>query len=226
MNNAYKLIIHLCLCLFITFTNSTLFSEANALYEINTDFLMTSVDEESIEFEMKFTRKEIKGYIQTFDVSDSGYVAVGFNDKEINIYDDNLNFLYSIEPSYTHCSYSIKWLNNSLYVYIKSDILFNCIVINGYNNVDYFKIADSESNCHLFNNLDCNVDYLEDDNYIYSINNSQLERLSKTTSSVEKITNNFYFDKTLLLLPIVIPVCIYVWKNKNKFKFKNIKKRV
>lgn len=217
-NTAYRLII--CLILFFVYTNSILFSEASSLYEMDTDFLMSPVDEKSVEFEIEFSRKEMTGYIQTFDVSNNGYVAVGFNDKKINIYDDNLNYLYSIIPSYTHCSYSIKWSNNKLHIYVKSDLLFNCIVVNEYDDVDYFKIVDSESNRHLFNNLNCNVDYVERDSYIYYIDNNQLERQSKTSSNVERVTNNRYFDKVLLLLPIVIPICIYAWKNRSKFKLK------
>ena len=128
--------------------------------------------------------------------------------------------MYAIIPSYTHCTYSIIWHNEQLCIYVNSNLLFNCVIVNGYNNETIYEITDNQENNKLFYSINNNVESLETDDYSYYIEENQLVRKEKKSLTTDRIGKKF-FDKALFLFPVVFPICIYAFIH----RFDMIKKR-
>lgn len=175
------------------------------------DFEMYKCSEDSVRYDLDFYTNEKTGFIEAIAVSENEAVAVGFNKYEINVYDSDLNFKYSVVPSYSHCSYALQWQGDDLCIFVKSNLYFICIIVKDNGNAEIYEIADTEKNRSLYNDLNKHLKEAETQHYSYYLEGYQLVRQDKLTSCVENVTDNRYFDKTLLLLPIVLPICIYAF---------------
>ena len=85
------------------------------------------------------------------------------------------------------------------------------MVVHGEDQAEYYEIEDTSHNRELFNSIDSsNRSFV----YDYNIEDGHVYRVSNETGEEKAVTKRFYFDPALLLLPVVIPGCIYMFKHR------------
>lgn len=190
------------------------------LLDVNqdTEYLYNSIDVAENEDSLKHTQ------IWDFTVNSNGYIAVGFNDYCINIYDNNLNFKYRLKPSYSHCTYSLEWNNDILNIYVQSNTLSNCISFYDGNVKEVYFIEDTANNRRMWKRIDNNkTNEIVTDEYKYYIKDFKLFRSNKETTTNEIIVD-IKHNGLILFIVILIWLIIFTFIIlNNKIKKKKIK---
>lgn len=158
---------------------------------------------------LSYDKNQANGIIEHFAVSYEGMTAIGYNNYTVDIYDSDMRFRYSIKPSYSRCSYFIKWDNERLCIFVNGSKSINCYITSGYDEYTVYEIANTTANKERFYDMQNMV--FSDDKYgrNYYVEDNQLIREDSQTLGEEKIGKK-YFDPAILLLPIVLYFLYYM----------------
>ncbi|MBQ9110045.1 MAG: hypothetical protein IJY06_01570 [Oscillospiraceae bacterium] len=176
--------------------------------------------EEQSPYTIVFSKEESEGRIDTFDVSKNGMTAVKLHTQNINVYDD-VNFSYSIKPSYTHCNSTVQWDRETLVIYTAVtdqhwDYQYFAIKVYGYEDYEVYTLEDTEENLRLWENLPFYTEELQKDNRYYYISEGNLLYQENGKEASFYIADGSYFHPAILTAPVVVPLCIYAFVNRKK----------
>jgi hypothetical protein len=179
---------------------------------------------------VKSDNPEMQSGISTFDVNNSGQIAIGLSNKKINIYDTDGQFQYGYSFS-TAGDYEMEWDKQNLIIYlVRSDIALK--VDSEGNYLELESIDNSIENNSYWNYLERKTSQTSGGNY-YEVNNKKginifatnYSRLVKTDSNgIETIIYDVSKTKmasqvTIILLvigliTITTLIIIEGWKDK------------
>lgn len=184
-------------------------------------------DTKQFPYSVTFTREESKGIIHTFDVSEKGQVATQLHTREINVYDD-VRFSYSIHPSYSHCSSTVKWEEDSLTIYTAIpdthwEYKYFAVKVYGFENFEIYSIPETEENKQFWDTLSFDTKELEINGNHYFMSAGNLLYTENDSESTFYIADNGYFNPAILSLPFVLPCCIYAFVKRKELFEKNQK---
>ena len=155
--------------------------------------LQTFPDAEETEIRgMHFLSGETKDIINYFDVSDNGSVAVGLSNYHINIYNENLEFVYGLELGPGHSVQVIGWDAENLIIYRENSVQIECIVIQDKDKATAFDIPRTDDNHKQFQDIYQSklTSTIENTDYIYCCHDGVLTRQDKQNGTVQIIAQN------------------------------------
>ena len=166
-------------------------------------FEMTECAETEEVSKLRFNSDPANGIIEHFAVSEEGMTAIGYHNYVIDVYDTDMEFLYSIKPSYTRSSYFLIWENEQLCIFVDSTTKYLCCIVSGNGEYTEYDISDTGENRHRY--LDMKGKTYSFDKYgrNYYVEDNRLIREDSRTLE-EKKAGRLYFDPALLLLPGVL----------------------
>lgn len=123
-------------------------------------------------------------------ISEKGYVALRFNNKSINIYDDSTGYCYSIYFNRTHCGMYLEWDNNLLHIYVNStewqyDIQVEDKIITVYTIVD--SDQSDEKWKSIYHSSGGSIQKIDEEQYTYYRTRTRCWRYNKNTCENETI---------------------------------------
>lgn len=204
--------------------NRSLYSDESMVVCADDLFSMTLVDDQKqFPYTIEFSKEESEGRIRTFDVSESGQVATQLHTWKVNVYDD-VRFSYSIYPHYSHCTPTVKWNGDVLVIYVEiPDAYWNneyfAIKVYGFEDFEVYSIPETKENERLWDSLSFDTKELEINGNHYFMSEGNLLYTENGSEGTLYIADSGYFHPAILSLPIVLPLCIYVFvKRKELFE--------
>ncbi len=178
---------------------------------------------EDVPFTLEFSHTECHGRIRTFAASEGAQVATELDGWEINVYND-VQFAYSIRPSWQHCSAYLDWEGETLLICTSSGY---AVEVCGYEDFAVYRLEETPEQSKYLQTLRHDTTpldignrqyFMEDGNLLFTENGS--EGAFYIADNAELRPELFLF---LLVLVILIPVTIQKvrageWKLPHKSK--------
>lgn len=176
---------------------------------------MVECEKKQLWFTISYDRKPTKALMHNFAVSENGTIAISYNNYAVDIYNKDLEFQYSIKPTFSHCTAAMIWQGEQLFIFSCSNLDINCIIISGYENESAFNIENSKENNSRFFELEAKTrgKYLTTEKKNYYIEDNCLVITDRNTSTIDKIGGSKIhdvLDKMSIVGLIILP--IFLWK--------------
>ncbi len=178
-------------------------------------------------FNLSFSYEEETGMIDFFDVSDDGRTAVCINNN-INIYDENGIYDFTIYTNITRTKINLDWDNDILLVYLSLSGDFgndyNVIRIKGFDEYDIYSCPADENTEKFWNGLEQHDDELLTDKGRYYVHYGNLRYTDNETGSDYAVTENTSFRLYwLLIIPLLTAVIWFGFMRKRVKKWEENK---
>lgn len=175
---------------FLCFLFGTLFLNSTIYFNPNLNDVIEK------ETKVLFSNREADGILNCYDVSEDGYIAVGYDNHNINIYNNDLEFVYALNFERAHSTQVISWENDVLVIYRKNDAKFEVFMIYGMDNADVYEMSDTKENDELWQNvyqikMRSNIEMAD---YGYQVQDGKLLRINKKNGFQEVIAQDSKVD--------------------------------
>lgn len=173
---------------------------------------LVKVEPEDVPFSISFSRTEWHGRIWHFDVSDDYTTATTLHTHNVNVYED-VQYAYSIHPTYQHVSPRLHWEGETLYI-----LLYDyAIEVQAYEEYAVYQYADPEQAKAYLRDIP-NVSELDVGNRHYFKEKGNLlftENGGPGTFYVADEQTTTLGE--LLLSLLIIPLAIYIYVRRKDF---------
>lgn len=172
------------------------------------------------------SEKETTGKnVRNFDISLDGNILLSMSDNSINVYDNSLNFMYSLKFN-TNGSSIAFWYNNMVAIYLdKSDTII-CLNKNG-DIINAYHVENTIENSKMYRNLEKST--IETGRHTYKLSFSSsfqricspdytmLIRINKENNTKEVVYENDSASYNIIvvivaftLLILIISLAVYI----------------
>ncbi len=178
-------------------------------------------------FNLSFSYEEETGIINFFDASDKGRIATCIN-HNINIYDENGVYDFTVYTNITRTRINLKWDNDILLVYLSLSSDFgddyHVIRIKGFDEYDIYSCPADENTEKFWNGLEQHEYELLTDKGRYYVHYGNLRYTDNETGSDYAITENTSFRPYwLLIIPLMTAVIWFGFMRKRVKKWEENK---
>lgn len=165
------------------------------------------------QFNLSFSYEEDTGMIKSFDVSADSRIATCINPGNINIYDENGIYDFTIYTNITRTQTNLSWDNDVLLIYLKSSGVlgsdYHVIRIKGFGEYDIYSCPADENTEKFYNSLEQHENELLTDKGRYYVHYGNLRYTDNETGSDYAVTENTSFRPYWLLVIPILTVVIW-----------------
>lgn len=191
--------------------------------------IMEKCKSDESRFNLSFSYKEETGMIKLFDVSDDGRIATCINPGNVNIYDENGIYDFTVYTNIARTRINLSWDNDILLIYLDlsgdSGTDYHVIKIKGFDEYDIYSCPVDDNTKKFWNGLEQYEDELLTDKGRYYVHYGNLRYTDNETGSDYAITENTSFRPCwLLIIPLLTAIIWFGFMRKRVKKWEEYKK--